>query len=73
MLNGFAGGDKAYIACGYTDLRKGIDGLTRMVQQQFELEPFSQRTVSVVNIRLPVGSFQPAAFIFIGFNFSASA
>ena len=41
MLNDFAGADKVYIACGYTDLRKGIDGLARMVQQQFELDPFT--------------------------------
>ena len=38
MLNDFTGADKVYIACGYTDLRKGIDGL---VQQQFEPDPFS--------------------------------
>ena len=24
MLNDFPGADKVYIACGYTDLRKGI-------------------------------------------------
>ena len=41
MLNDFAGADKVYIACGYTDLRKGIDGLARLVQQQFELDPFT--------------------------------
>ena len=41
MLNDFSGADKVYIACGYTDLRKGIDGLARMVQQQFELDPFT--------------------------------
>ncbi len=28
-------------ACGYTDLRKGIDGLARLVQQQFALDPFT--------------------------------
>ena len=27
MLNDFTGADQVYIACGYTDLRKGIDGL----------------------------------------------
>ena len=27
MLNDFTGADKVYIACGYTDLRRGIDGL----------------------------------------------
>ena len=41
MLNDFTGADKVYIACGYTDLRKGIDGLARMVQQQYELDPFT--------------------------------
>ncbi len=41
MLNNFTGADKVYIACGYTDLRKGIDGLARLVQQQFELDPFT--------------------------------
>ena len=40
MLNDFSGADKVYIACGYTYLRKGIDGLARMVQQ-FELDPFT--------------------------------
>ena len=33
MLNDFTGADKVYIACGYTDLRKGTDGLTSLVQQ----------------------------------------
>ena len=41
MLNDFTGADKIYIACGYTDLRKGIDGLARLVQQQFELDSFT--------------------------------
>lgn len=27
---------KYYIACGYTDLRLGIDGLTAVVMQQYE-------------------------------------
>ena len=33
--------DHIYLACGYTDLRRGIDGLAQIVQQQFELDPFS--------------------------------
>ena len=41
MLNDFTGADRVYIACGYTDLRKGIDGLAALVQQQFELDPFT--------------------------------
>ena len=41
MLNDFTGADKVYIACGYTDLRRGIDGLASIVQQEFELDPFT--------------------------------
>ena len=41
MLNDFAGADRVFIACGYTDLRKGIDGLSAMVQQEFDLDPFT--------------------------------
>ena len=32
MLSNFTGADKVCIACGYTDLRKGIDGSAAMVQ-----------------------------------------
>ena len=41
MLIDFTGADRVYIACGYTDLRKGIDGLSALVQQQFNLDPFT--------------------------------
>ncbi len=41
MLSDFTGADKVYIACGYTDLRRGIDGLASMVQEAFDLDPFS--------------------------------
>ncbi|MBQ2106499.1 MAG: IS66 family insertion sequence element accessory protein TnpB [Lachnospiraceae bacterium] len=30
-----------YIAYGYTDMRKSIDGLAAIVQQQFRMDPFS--------------------------------
>lgn len=30
-----------YLACGYTDLRRGIDGLAAIVQQRFNLDPFT--------------------------------
>ena len=41
MLKDFYRAEKIYIACGYTDLRLGIDGLASLVQQKFELDPFS--------------------------------
>ncbi len=33
---------KIYIACGYTDLRYGIDGLASTVKAQFDLNPFEK-------------------------------
>ncbi len=41
MLSDFTGAERVYIACGYTDLRRGIDGLAELVKQQFRLDPFS--------------------------------
>ena len=41
MLSDFKGAERVYIACGYTDLRRGIDGLAELVRQQFQLDPFS--------------------------------
>lgn len=35
------GFEKAYLACGDTDMRKSIDGLAAIVQQRFQLDPFS--------------------------------
>ncbi|MCR3758478.1 transposase [Clostridium felsineum] len=40
MLNDEYGFEKVYIACGYSDLRGGIDGLANMIQSEFKLEPF---------------------------------
>ena len=34
-----------YIACGYTDLRFGVDGLARLVESRFELSPFMADTL----------------------------
>lgn len=38
MLNDFTCQGNIYIACGYTDLRKGIDGLALLVEQQFNMQ-----------------------------------
>ena len=42
MLNDFNCSCPIYIACGYTDLRRGIDGLASIVQSQFQLDPFQK-------------------------------
>ena len=41
MLNDYTGAEHIYIACGYTDMRRSIDGLAALVQQSFKLDPFS--------------------------------
>ncbi len=41
MLGDISGCENIYIACGNTDMRKSIDGLAAIVQQQFKLDPFS--------------------------------
>ena len=63
MLSDFNGADRVYLAVGYTDLRKGIDGLATLVQQQFELDPFTntlflfcgRRRVNTPATTVPVG------------------
>jgi transposase len=40
MLN--TGIDQVYLAMGSTDLRKSIDGLSILVQESFNLDPFSR-------------------------------
>ncbi|OOM74311.1 IS66 Orf2 like protein [Clostridium puniceum] len=40
MLNNASDFEKIYIACGYSDLIRGIDGFASMIQQEFNLDPF---------------------------------
>ena len=42
MLNNFKCECPVYLALGYTDLRKGIDGLAGLVQRQFHLDPYQE-------------------------------
>lgn len=42
MLGDITVAENIYIACGYTDMRKSIDGLAAVVQEQFHLDPFSK-------------------------------
>lgn len=45
MPNDAAGFKRIFIASGYTDLRRGIDGLAGIVQYQFELDPHDKDTI----------------------------
>ncbi|WP_024855853.1 IS66 family insertion sequence element accessory protein TnpB [Ruminococcus albus] len=42
MLNDLAADAQVYLVTGYTDLRRGIDGLATIVQAQLRLDPFSK-------------------------------
>lgn len=45
MLREKVGISKVFIACGYTDLRYGIDGLANEIQNSFHLDPFDEGTL----------------------------
>lgn len=40
MLGDISVAENIYIACGYTDMRKSIDGLAAIILQQFKMDPF---------------------------------
>ena len=42
MLNNGTGFKKVYLATGFTDLRRGIDGLARIIRFQFQLDPYDR-------------------------------
>ena len=45
MLNDTVGLKKIYLAAGYTDLHRGIDGLATMIRFRFQLDPYDKNTL----------------------------
>lgn len=45
MLNDATGFKKIYLAVGYTDLRRGIEGLSSIIRFQYELDPYDRNTL----------------------------
>lgn len=41
MLGDYTKAEEVYIVCGYTDMRKSIDGLAAIVKLNFGMDPFS--------------------------------
>ena len=52
MLGDIGGAEYIYLACGNTDMRKSIDGLSAIVQQNFQLDPFSNSLFLFCGCRL---------------------
>ena len=45
MLNDASGFKKVFLATGYTDLRRGVDGLAGIIRFQFQLDPHDKNTL----------------------------
>lgn len=45
MFNDGTGFKKVYIAIRFTDMRKGIDGIARIIRFQFSLDPYDRNTL----------------------------
>ena len=58
---------KVYIACGYTDLRLGIDGLSTLIKNEFKLDPFEKNVLFLFCGRKPD---RIKGLLWEGFSFS---
>ena len=66
--------DNIYIVCGHTDMRKSIDGLAALVQQQFQLDLFTSSAflfcidglAALVQQQFQLDLFTSSAFLFCG-------
>lgn len=45
MLNDASGFQKIYLATGYTDLRRGMEGLANIIRFRFRLDPYDRNTL----------------------------
>ena len=45
MLNDASGFHKIYLATGYTDLRRGMEGLANIIRFRFHLDPYDRNTL----------------------------
>ena len=50
MLGDISELKKIYIVCGYTDMRKSIDGLCAIIEDQLKMDPLS---LSLIHISEP--------------------
>ena len=69
MLYEANGITKFVIACGYTDLRKGIDGLAQIIEGQYQLNPFEKNVLFLFcgrrADRLKILMWEPDGFVLL--------
>lgn len=68
MLGDISTCENIYIACGYTDMRKSIDGLAAIVQQQFHMDPFASALFVFCGKkrdRIKVLMWEPTGFVLL--------
>lgn len=56
MLNDATGFKKVYLAAGYTDLRRGMEGLATIVRFRFHLDPYDKIHFFCSAVREPIVS-----------------
>jgi len=68
MLGDISIAENIYIACGYTDMRKSIDGLAAIVQKQFHMDPFASALFIFCGKkrdRIKVLMWEPTGFVLL--------
>ena len=45
MLNDYSGSQSVYLVTGYTDLRRGIDGLAGIIENSFQMSPYDKNSL----------------------------
>lgn len=53
MLNNATGFNRIIVRTGYTDLRRGIDGLAATIKNEFHMDPYEQGTLFLFCGRRP--------------------
>lgn len=48
MLNDTSGFNKIYLATGYTDLRRGMEGLASIIKFSFQLDPYEKSILFLI-------------------------
>ena len=57
MLNDASGFRRIYLATGYTDLRRGMEGLASIIKFNFQLDPYQKDILFRCTVGSGTGNF----------------